>query len=290
MQRWIVRMAEIQLKSRPVRRHMRVALERQLKAQGELRGVELSLQPWHGLLLAHAPADSDPEAAADAFRHTFGIVAIDPAEQVEAAPESVADALEAGGFPEGVGSTFAIRCRRHGPKGKWGSQQFAAALGAEVQRRAPHLEVDLGEPDWEVRVALMPDYASLLAERIPGPGGLPTGVQGNVRSKLAEESDLLAAWLVMRRGCRIIIDDGADPALRARLTVWDAALADDEWALKLNSGPGPGHAGRVWGRVGADLDEFEAVDDRNVPLVRLEPLAGWSEARLTELKHRFGIA
>jgi hypothetical protein len=24
--------------------------------------------------------------------------------------------------------------------------------------------------------------------------------------------------------------------------------------------------------------------------VRLEPLAGWSEAQLTELKHRFGIA
>ena len=283
-------MAEIQLKSRPVRRHMRVALERQLKAQAELRGVELSLQPWHGLLLAHAPADADPEAAADAFRHTFGIVAIDPAEQVEAAPESVADALEAGGFPEGTGSTFAIRCRRHGPKGEWGSQQFAAALGAEVQRRAPHLEVDLGEPDWEVRVALMPDHASLLGERIPGPGGLPTGVQGNVSANLADESDLLAAWLVMRRGCRILLDERADPALQARLTAWDAALADEGWALKLNSGPGPGHAGRVWGRVGADLDEFEAADDRNVPLVRLEPLAGWSEARLTELKHRFGIA
>ena len=269
---------------------MRVALERQLKAQGELRGVELSLQPWHGLLMAHAPSDADPEAAADAFRHTFGIVAIDPAEQVEAAPESVADALEAGGFPEGVGSTFAIRCRRHGPKGKWGSQQFAAALGAEVQRRAPHLEVDLGEPDWEVRVALMPDHASLLGERIPGPGGLPTGVQGNVSANLADESDLLAAWLVMRRGCRILLDERADPALQARLTAWDAALADEGWAQKLNSGPGPGHAGRVWGRVGADLEEFEAADDRNVPLVRLEPLAGWSEAQLTELKHRFGIA
>ena len=290
MQRWIVRMAEIQLKSRPVRRHMRVVLERQLKAQAQLRGVELSLQPWHGLLLAHAPADTEPEAATDAFRHTFGIVAVDPAEQVEANPESVADALEKRGFPEVEGSTFAIRCRRHGPKGEWGSQQFASELGAAVQKRAPHLGVNLSEPDWEVRVALMPDYASLLGERIVGPGGLPTGVQGNVSARLVDERDLLASWMVMRRGCRIILDEGADPTLQSQLIVWDAALADEKLALKLNSGPGPGHAGSLWGRVGSDLDGFEAENDRNVPVARLEPLAGWSEEQLSELKHQFGIA
>ena len=45
---------------------------------------------------------------------------------------------------------------------------------------------------------------SLIEKRIPGPGGLPTGVQGDVLVQLQTEEDALSSFLIMRRGSRII--------------------------------------------------------------------------------------
>ena len=66
----------------------------------------------------------------DALKHTFGVNAVDPFTEVEPIPHDVAvAALQDNPKPEG---TFAVRCKRHGQKGEWTSQQFAGAVGAAV--------------------------------------------------------------------------------------------------------------------------------------------------------------
>ena len=284
--RWILRVGELTLKSRPVRRHMRKTLERHLRAQAEVRGASLSVRPWGGLIMAEGD-DDERLAIEDAFRHSFGLVAADPATPFPIDPAAVAEAVIVD--EPGAGSTFAVRCRRHGQKGEWNSQTFAGALGAEILRLAPHLKVDLSNPDWEVKVALMTEEVFLLEERIVCPGGLPTGVQGTVRAKLESERDYLASYLVMRRGCRLLFGPDAEPGLVSALANWDPALLDESWADRLQTSPGVGHVGKIWAVVGDDLSDFVDEDEGRVPYARLEPLVGWSDDALHELKLRAGI-
>jgi hypothetical protein len=277
---------------------MRKTLERHLRAQAEVRGARLTVRPWGGLILAEA-ADDDRLAIEDAFSHSFGLVAADPATSLPLNPAAVAEAAVVD--EPGAGATFAVRCRRHGQKGEWNSQTFAGAVGAEVLQRAPHLKVNLSNPDWEVKVALMTEEAFLLEERVVCPGGLPTGVQGTVRAKLKTERDYLAAYLVMRRGCRILPDSNADPKLVRALADWDPALlaegkseggtsaSGEEWSERLQTSPGPGHDGKIWAVVGDDLSDFVDEDEGRVPYARLEPLVGWSDDAILELKLRAGV-
>ena len=285
--RWIIRVGELTLKSRPVRRFMRKTLERHLRAQAEVRGASLSVKPFGGLLLAEAD-DEHRLAVEDAFSHSFGLVAADPATPFPIDPAAIAAAAIVD--EPGAGATFAVRCRRHGQKGEWNSQTFAGAVGYEILKLAPHLKVDLSNPDWAVTVALMTEEAFLLEKRIVCPGGLPTGVQGTVRAKLETERDFLASYLVMRRGCRLLFTSDADPELVAKLANWDPSHLDSTWSKKLDTAPGEAHLGKIWAVVGGDLTGFVDEDEGRVPYARLEPLAGWSDEALHELKQRTGIA
>ena len=165
--------------------------------QCQIRGAEVSIRVEGGLMFVSGEDDVE---IVDALKHTFGVNAVDPFTEVEPTPEAVATAaIQSNPNPEG---TFAVRCKRHGQKGEWTSQTFAGATGAAVLEKV-ELDVNLSQPDWEIRVALFPDKARLLGQRFMGPGGLPSGVQGLVMAHLETEEDVLCAWLMMHRGCRI---------------------------------------------------------------------------------------
>ena len=217
------------------------------------------------------------------LKHTFGINAVDPFTEVDPSPEAVATAaLQSNPDPEG---SFAVRCKRHGQKGEWTSQTFAGATGAAVLEKVD-LDVNLSQPDWEIRVALFPDKARLLGQRFMGPGGLPSGVQGLVMAHLETEEDVLCAWLMMHRGCRIQPMQGNGDQLKA----WDPALFSEEYADKLVTGPGRDRIPSPWGIVAHQLPDAPTSvgEDENVrtPLVNLEPLVGWSEQEIEQLRSR----
>ena len=148
------------------------------------------------------------------------------------------------------------------------------------------LTVNLGDPEWAIRVALFPDKVRLLGTRFMGPGGLPSGVQGLVMAHLESDEDVLCAWLMMHRGCRIKSLDGSVDSLRD----WDPALASEEYAAELVTGPGREKDPVPWGIVGHHLPDAPTTidDDESVrtPLVHLEPLVGWSKQEIEELRNR----
>ncbi len=280
MGQWMVRIGESMLKSRPVRKQFTKVLIQTLTAQCRLRGATIVVRAEGGLLFVSGEND---EQIVDALKHTFGVNAVDPYIEMDADPDMVAKAaLERNPNPSG---TFAVQCRRHGEKGKWTSQSFASTVGAKVLERV-NLKVNLGNPDWAIRVALFPDKVHLLGARFMGPGGLPSGVQGLVLANLESDEDVLSAWLMMHRGCRIKPAKGSVELLQQ----WDPALASEKYANQLVTGPGGRHNAEPWGIVAHHLPDAPTTVDveENVrtPLVHLEPLVGWSESDIDELKSK----
>ena len=280
-------MGEIILKSRQVRRFMRKALQKHLVIQAQVRGAKVKVTPWQGMLFLDL-VEGDAEAAEDAMRHTFGLTSADPLTSVAVDPEAVADAV-IHLAPTEEGATFAVQCKRHGEKQDWTSQTFAGAVGAAILSRAPHLKVNLSDPEWPVRISLMPEEVGILGTRIVCQGGLPTGVQGSVITELNNERDYLAAWLVMRRGCRLIVSPNSKSELFDLVKLWDPSQINDEMKSYLATAPGPGHIGNVWAVVGDNLGEQTYESDGDVPMATLEPLVGWSEETMGELRQKAGF-
>jgi len=287
MMRWIMRMGEIILKSRQVRRFMRKALQRHIVMQAQVRGAKVKVTPWQGMLFLDL-VEGDAEDAEDAMRHTFGLTSADPLTSVAVDPEAVADAV-IHLAPTEEGATFAVQCKRHGEKQNWTSQTFAGAVGAAILARAPHLKVNLSDPEWPVRISLMPEEVGILGTRLICQGGLPTGVQGSVITELNNERDYLAAWLVMRRGCRLVVSPNSKSELVDLVKLWDPSQINDEMKSYLATAPGPGHIGNVWAVVGDNLGEQTYDNDGDVPMATLEPLVGWSEETMDELRQRAGF-
>jgi len=277
---WIARMGESLLKSKPVRKHFTQVLRNTLIAQCRVREAEVSVRIEGGLMFV----EGDNEMAiVDALMHTFGIYAIDPSTEIEPVPNTIAEAalLNAGELVDGT--TFAVRCKRHGHNENWTSQSFAGAVGAAVLELAPHLKVNLSNPDWEIRVALFSNRANLLGNRMMGPGGLPSGVQGLVNAQLETELDVLASWLIMHRGCRISsVNEKAGV-----LSKWDPALISKEEAARLVTGPGREKKPQPWGLVGHNILDAPTTigeeEEIRIPLAHLEPLAGWDEEEIEAL-------
>jgi thiamine biosynthesis protein ThiI len=65
--------------------------------------------------------------------------------------------------------------------------------------------VDLDRPDLELHIEIRGDACYLFTEVIPGAGGLPPGVEGSLVALVSGGIDSpVAAWMMMKRGCRIL--------------------------------------------------------------------------------------
>jgi thiamine biosynthesis protein ThiI len=106
-------------------------------------------------------------------------------------------------------------------------------LGAHVLALRPGVRVSLEHPELNVRVEVLPDEAFVYCDPLPGAGGLPVGTGGTVAALLSGGIDSpVAAWRLMRRGCRVVfvhfhsapylpdLSRGKARELVARLTQW----------------------------------------------------------------------
>jgi adenylyl- and sulfurtransferase ThiI len=64
-------------------------------------------------------------------------------------------------------------------------------------------EVSLEKYDVEIGIEILKDSAFVFTQRIPCLGGLPLGVSGVAVSLIQDASDLVASWLMMKRGVLI---------------------------------------------------------------------------------------
>ena len=191
---WLVRYSEVFLKSEPVRREWERALVRGIERA--LPGVKARRERGRIWLAG----DVDPEV----LRNIFGIVSFSLCDVVPL------DDLPAGllTFCEGHGigdaATFALRIRRIG-KHPFTSRDLAERLGDLIRSEYPHIRVDLDHPEREIFIEVRDGTCYLFDRKIPAAGGIPPGVEGTLVALVSGGIDSpVAAYLMMKRGCRIV--------------------------------------------------------------------------------------
>jgi thiamine biosynthesis protein ThiI len=169
-------------------------VRRALAGAGAVHGSRL-----YGRLLVSLAVDCSLERAAKRLERVFGVSNFVPC--LRLAPDL--DAVEAvlGEHLRGLPSrAFAVQCRRANKSFPQSSVDVNRRLGAHVQSLTGW-PVRLDDPDLTIHLYLLEKDAYLGYNRIPGPGGLPTGSAGRVVCLLSGGIDSpVAAHRLMRRG------------------------------------------------------------------------------------------
>lgn len=177
--------------------------------------------------------------------------------------------------------TFAVRVSRPWKAFPLTSQELEAKLGSEICKRSKS-KVNLSAPDKTVYVEVRKDAAYLFSEKLPGPGGLPVGSGGKVVALVKNNRDLLACWMMMKRGCKPVvlnkdIDLSPIEPYAPSLTVHEDPGANLEKAKKL--------AMREKAKA---LVTGEPLGIYNDDVLVLRPLVGFSPEEVEEMGERIG--
>ena len=98
--------------------------------------------------------------------------------------------------------TFRVSARRADKRFPLTSPQIEREVGGRI-KEAKGWVVDLSDPELTIHVEALTNEAFYFFGKEPGPGGLPVGTSGRVVCLLSGGIDSpVAAWRMMRRGCR----------------------------------------------------------------------------------------
>lgn len=195
---FLIRYSEIALKSPPVRRRWEDVLVSNI--QKALPGCRVR-KSW-GRIWVEGPVDREVDQ--EKLRRVFGIVSFS---EVEHCPLQDLNAFILD-FCRRIGlekaSSFALRLRRVGEH-PFSSQEKTVELADSILERYPQLKVNLKNPEAAVYVEIRDQDCYLYKDVVKGAGGLPLGVEGKLVVLLSGGIDSpVAAWMMMKRGCKII--------------------------------------------------------------------------------------
>ncbi len=219
----LVRYAELGLKSRGVRKFFERVLVNNMMTLLAKERVEALIEVDQGRIFVETDRSKE---ALKILSRVFGIASISPAIKVGSSMVEMQRAAAEFSKPLiKLGDGFAIRARREGDH-PYTSQDVGREVGSAVYlaNQEKGIHVDLTDPEVEIFVEVRRKHAYIFSRYIPGPGGLPMGSQGRAVALVQEERDALAAWLIMKRGCKVIVvSEGSDLPL-AILEKWDPNL------------------------------------------------------------------
>ncbi len=99
--------------------------------------------------------------------------------------------------------SFRVSCQRLDKKFALKSQEVCSKLG-EMLRAVTKAKVKMEKQTVDVALEIIEGTIYLLTGRTEGPGGMPIGSEGKVIALIEDDSSVLAALLIMKRGCEII--------------------------------------------------------------------------------------
>lgn len=200
----LARYGELGLKSAPIRGRFERTLQENIERAFEQHGVDCTVRRIRGRFLV---TSSDLDRAASILVRIFGLTSVSPCAVRSSKLEELLPAI--GEYFEGIvkptSRTFAIRARRSGSH-PFTSMHVAREAGGVVlgHPKGSHLKVDLERPDLEIHIDIRDDKAYIHHETRRAPGGLPMGSQGRVLVILKDLHSLVAAWLMLKRGCTVV--------------------------------------------------------------------------------------
>lgn len=101
--------------------------------------------------------------------------------------------------------SFRVSVRRTDKRFPYTSPQIEREVGGLI-KQAKGWRVDLDNPELEIHIEMLPEYAFYFFGKERGAGGLPTGSGGRVACLLSGGIDSpVAAFRMMRRGCSVLL-------------------------------------------------------------------------------------
>lgn len=279
---FLVRFGELALKSRFVRRQLRDRLVANVQDLFAAEGVECITEADEARVYVHA---NDFVKAREILGRVFGVVSFSPATEVHADLDSLRKAvLSEAAQSLSPGQTFALRIRRVGTH-PFTSQDLARDLGEDVRRAHPDVRVDLTQPDAEIHIEVRRNRAFVFREIWDGPGGLPLGSQGRALAVVQDDAGLVAAWMGMKRGCRVAVASDRE-ALVEPLRKWDVRLK----VLRLHENESIDEIVRIARAdavfLGTRWNAFDPGKRASLKVPIFEPVIGLGEDEVTQMAAR----
>ena len=158
---------------------------------------------WQGHLLVGLSLEDEsrwPEVR-DRVKECFGVAKFFKAYELPVDLDKVKEVLP-GLLSDRHFQSFRISANRADKRFPVTSEEINRDLGAYV-KDLTGARVDLGNPELQVFLDVLPSSILLYFEEVRGHGGLPVGVSGDVMTMLSGGIDSpVAAWHMMKRGCR----------------------------------------------------------------------------------------
>ena len=200
----LIRYAEIGLKSAPVRRRFENQLKDNILTMLMEDGVEALVTKRGARYYVEA---TDTEAAVRSVRKVFGVASISVAEVCSSKMEdmcAVAAEYSKGRISEG--QSFAVKARREGSQG-YSSMDVGREVGSAIflANEDIGVKVNLTDPEVIFYVEVRDNQAYIFQDYIRCHAGLPVGSQGKVVAHVEDDRGLVSAWLMMKRGCRVLL-------------------------------------------------------------------------------------
>ena len=264
----LARYAEIGLKSAPVRRRFENQLRENAVNMLMEDGVEAIVEKQGARLYVEA---EDPERAVATLRRVFGIASVSVTETTSSKMEDICALAASYSLPRlSQGQSFAVRARREGSQG-YTSMDVGREAGSAIfiANEDKGVRVDLTDPDVVFNVEVRDNRAFVFGDVVRCHGGFPVGSQGKVLARIDDDRGIVSAWLMMKRGCRVIASGSAD---------WSCLRAYDPMIRE-----GTEHRQALGLVMGTALEDLDSVDVSQYDFPVYFPTIGMTDAEVAEL-------
>ncbi len=269
----LVRYCEIGLKSTPVRRRFESILKDNMLTMLAADGIEAFITFADARYYIET---EDVEGCVRSVKKVFGIGSLSVAEVCSSDMQDICDtAAEYSVGRISEGESFAVKARREGSQ-PYTSMDVGREAGSAIFLRNEDkgIKVDLKEPDKTFYVEVRNNKAYVFDEYIPCPGGLPLGSQGRVIAESDDRRGTVSAWMMMKRGCRVLVTGDNDIDLLRRydptLRVVESSSTE---TLK-----------EILGVVkGTSLDDLDSIDVSEYSVPVYFPTIGMGDADVDSL-------
>ncbi|MBX8636686.1 MAG: hypothetical protein KIS30_01390 [Thermoplasmata archaeon] len=220
---FLLRYAEIGLKSERVRRRFINTLIENIENAFLGSGQECIVSSDRGRIYV---LSGNAERSREIISRTFGIASFSEVVEAPVGMNELVSAVSA--YASGLlyrGCAFAVRARRSGGQ-KYTSMELAREAGSRIigDHEDMELRVSLDHPDVEVFVEAREKAAYIYGNSEQGPGGLPMGTQGSVACLVEKRDDIIIPWMMMRRGCSVVIGRNTDDDIEP-IRKWNAKIS-----------------------------------------------------------------
>jgi tRNA uracil 4-sulfurtransferase len=141
----------------------------------------------------------------DRLSRVFGVANFAQAGRARLDVDAIASAILADLERRPDPRTFRVSARRADKRYPLTSPQIEREVGGRI-KEARHWTVNLDDPQFTIHVEALTDDAFYYFGKELGAGGMPVGVSGRVACLLSGGIDSpVAAWRLMRRGCRVLL-------------------------------------------------------------------------------------